>query len=168
MGGVGLLSHPSWVALAPQLGRLGSETRVWDVQGGSVERARVAYVAALKVGLVFGGRGDRAGGRGESCSTRGHCGLAAWPRNAALRRGNKRLFPKAFSKRKPHSAVAAPRTLLRQVMLLSIPLCPPRARGACPARGTLALAEREGVSLYPGLNLVSTVHCREPQSRWRP
>lgn len=79
-----------------------------------------------------------------------------------------RLFPKAFSKQKPYSAVAVSRTLLHQVMLLSIPLCPPQARGACPAWGTLGLAEGEGVSLHPGLNLVSTVHHHEPQSRQRP
>lgn len=75
-----------WDALAPLLGRLGSETRVWDVQGGSVERASVAYVAALKFGLVFGGQGDRAGGRGEPFSTRGHCCLAAQPRNMKQRK----------------------------------------------------------------------------------
>jgi len=62
----------------------------------------VAYIASLKDDLVFGGREDRAGGRGEPCSTRGHCGLAARPRNPALRRRNTRLFPKAFSKQKFH------------------------------------------------------------------
>lgn len=85
-----------WGALAPQLGRLDSETQVCSVQRGSLERARVVYVAALKAGLVFGGRGDRIGGRGEPCSTRGHCDLAAQPRNMESAQRKQEAFSKGF------------------------------------------------------------------------
>ena len=70
-----------WGALVLWLGGPGSKTLVWGMQGGSVERTRwlTSASASVKDGLVFGGRGDRAGGRGEPCSTRGHCGLAARP-----------------------------------------------------------------------------------------
>lgn len=49
---------------------------------------------ALKVGLTFSDTGNRAGGREDSNSTRGHCGLTAQPQKHGS--ATRKLFPKAF------------------------------------------------------------------------
>lgn len=87
MGGVGVLLHSGWIGWV-QRHRFGMSKKGWWKGQGWLN------IASLKVGLTFGDWGDRAGGRGDSNSTRGHCSLTTQPRkhSSALRR----LFPKAF------------------------------------------------------------------------
>lgn len=125
-GGTGMFSHPSWIDW--------SGVQVWDEQGGKVEGTRVVCAAALKFASVWWPRGQGWWQREKPCSTRGHCGLTAWPWNTALGGGNE-AFPKAFSKQKPRSAVSL--TLPCQVKQLSIQMCPPWAQSVCPAWGNL-------------------------------